>query len=698
MSATGTAPDRSICRACRLSAPIRQARSFAHVLAFMDLDLRSNPVFAGNTSSKPGAIMLLPEYGFNMDGQIKLENPGLESVLKDGVPDDLRSFWEHRSIGGTRLAGVGHLAVDLHMVVHEGLESIVLAAKRAGTESRDRASVYRAGMVIALEAVMGWSVRYAEEAARLAKNEKDPLRRSLYLRVSDACRWVPARPARNLFEGLQAITLVHLATAIEGHGLSISIGSPDRVLEPFIASEAPLGDSVDLISAFFLKIAANSVFGRGSKTQAITVGGADATRNDRSNKLTLAFLEACAAVRMGDPHLFLRWHPGIDSDIERRSCELLSDGLSMPLLISDEATARGFINSGVRPEHAFEYCVIGCNELGIPGRFADSANALGGTIPYQNALNSAIGSSPQPESMDELLDRMSGNMCQTLRSNRTSGEHQKQFLSSNLPTPFTSALMHCCVDSGEDLMNGMQYSCTGIFERGFTNAVNGLVAIQKLCFEKVTLGINQLSRQMNENFPDPNTLRNIRSCPKWGTGNATADALAERLLRARELALDSIYDRDSPGGYMVCHVVRSLHHLDGAALGATPDGRLRGAPLADSIGADAGTATDGISGILNSVAGIDTARYYRGGYNLNITISPETATADVLASLVRGFFLKGGQELQINCLSADILSRAMTNPAAFGDLVVRIAGFSARFIDLPAREQLELIERAKQAS
>jgi pyruvate-formate lyase len=677
--------------------PIRQARYFAHILAGMDLDLSSNPIFAGNTSSRPRAMMLNPEYGFSVDKQTELENPGLASVMEEGVPDDLREFWADRSLGKGSSASIGHLAVDLHTVVHEGLESVIQAARHAGTDGGDAQSNYRAGMVIALQAVCDWSLRYSKKAALMAENEGDALRRDLYLRISDACRNVPGKPARNLFEGLQAIALVHLATAIEGQGVSVSIGLPDRVLAPFIDSAVAAEEVVDLISGFLLKIAANSFQGRGSKTQAITVGGADSAGIDQCNALTLAFLDACAAVRVGDPHLFLRWHPGIDPTVEQRASELLSEGLSMPLLISDTATAGGLINAGIHPEHAWEYCVIGCNELGIPGRLSESAYPAGGSIQYLSALNDTIGDPDCPASMEGVLQGMSTRMAEALESDRESGRVQKQLLATRLPTPFTSALMHGCVATGTDLLLGMEYHCAGVYERGFTNAVNGLAAINELCFEKSSMTLSELSTHIDEDFADIAALQSIVACPKWGTGDDSTDALAERLLRAREAALGVVYGPDSPVLPVVCHVVRSLHHLGGAALGATPDGRRRGAPLADSIGAETGTASGGLSGILRSVARIKSNAYYRGGYNLNITVSPETATADILASLVRGFFTQGGQELQINCLSADVLNQAMAHPTAYGDLIVRIAGFSARFIDLPEMEQLELVERAKLA-
>src|SRR5690606_34174133 len=117
-----------------------------------------------------------------------------------------------------------------------------------------------------------------------------------------ACRHVPEHPARSFFEGLQAIALTHLAIALEGHRLSVSIGLPDRALARFATEvQADPDGAADLVGAFLLCIAANSFLGRGSKTQAITLGGADHTGTDRCNAVTLAFLDAFDRVAVADP-------------------------------------------------------------------------------------------------------------------------------------------------------------------------------------------------------------------------------------------------------------------------------------------------------------------------------------------------------------------------------------------------------------
>jgi len=150
--------------------------------------------------------------------------------------------------------------------------------------------------------------------------------------------------------------------------------------------------------------------------------------------------------------------------------------------------------------------------------------------------------------------------------------------------------------------------------------------------------------------------------------------------------------------HMSCHVVRSLHHLDGQRIAASPDGRRAWTPVADSIGAQTGTAHEGPTGVLNSVLKLDAPRSFRGGYNLNLTLSPPAAKPEVLLALIETFFGAGGQELQINVLDAAALRAAQREPERYGDLVVRVAGLSARFIDLAPVEQEELIERAAAAA
>jgi len=678
--------------------PVKRAKAFAHVLRHMTLDVRSNPVFAGNTSLRPRAWMLVPEHGFGIAPQVLIENAGLERHLDGAIPDDLLDFWRDRSFGGC--CGIGHLAVDLDLVVHRGLEALVAEARSRIDEADPARRAYREAMAIALGAVIDWAARYVDAADAAARAEPYPLVRACHERVAEACRRVPARPARDLFEGLQAIALVHLATAIEGHGMSISIGLPDRILAPFIGEDFDPELATSLCGAFLLKVAANSLFGRGSKTQPITVGGLDHLGRDRCNALTRCFLDACERVRVGDPHLFLRWHERIDPAIKRRAAEMLAAGVSMPLLIHDVPTAQGFIGAGVAPEDAWDYCVIGCNELGIPGRAQETSTATSGTIEYLELLNQTLLDHPDPDAIDrmgELLGCLERTMADHASRAREGWSRRRPHVAANVPTPFTSALMRGCIARGQDLIEGMAYHFPSLYERGLTNAANALAAIDALVFRERSVTMGEVVAALRSDFAEGALRERLLAAPKWGNDDERADRWALELVAMRERVLDDIDARFGHPAHFVCHVVRSLHHVDGRRIAASPDGRRAWAPVADSIGAETGTARSGPTAVLNSVLKLDAARCYRGGYNLNLTLAKRDATPEAILALVETFFGRGGQELQVNCLDVATLRAAQQDPERHGELVVRFAGFSFRFIDLAPAEQAELIARAEAA-
>jgi formate C-acetyltransferase len=256
--------------------------------------------------------------------------------------------------------------------------------------------------------------------------------------------------------------------------------------------------------------------------------------------------------------------------------------------------------------------------------------------------------------------------------------------------------MRGCIAVGKDMQEGMDYHLPGLYERGLTNAANALAAIEQVVFEEGALSMRALVEGMANDFEDRRWVQSrLLAAPKWGNDDPQVDRWAQALVEIRERVLDEVDAAYGHAPHVVCHVVRSLHYFDGQRIAASPDGRRAWSPVADSIGAQAGTAQRGPTATLNSVQKLDAARYYRGGYNLNLTLLRDATTAETLAALVESFFGRGGQELQVNCLNAETLRAAQRSPEQHCDLVVRVAGFSARFVDLSTVEQEELIARAE---
>ena len=676
---------------------ITRALAFEHVLRNMSLDLRSNPVFAGNTSSAPRAWMLVPEFGLSRDAQVEIEHAELTDFLDGKVPDDIRAFWKERQAGGC--AGIGHMSLDFDLVVNQGLDAVLCqieATQGAGSEEN---RVYREAMAITCRAVIAWARRYAEQAEQMAAQCNDARVGRCLRRLADGCRHVPAKAARNLFEGLQAIALVHLAGILEGQGMSMSIGLPDRALSRFSpeVKENP-EEAITLVRAFLLKIAANSFQGRGSKTQAVTIGGAD-PGGDVCNAVTRAFLDAFDRTPVNDPHLFLRWHKDIDACCWQKGIAMLARGRTMPLLVNDHQVVPGLLEAGVAPEDAWDYCIVGCNELGIPGRCCQSGFDLGMGFNDLEVIDEVVRSlDPTGITTERILDAYEESVRERASKGLARRRAHVGKLIDTRPFPFCSACCQPCVESGQDVLRGLPYSdIYGLFIRGTSNAVNALAAIEYLVVAQCEFGLPEMLTGVDARNPE--VLAAIARVPKWGNDEDHVDSIGAELNRRRDRALRLAAREAGVPPFAVCHVVRSLHHLDGKRIGNTLDGRPEGLPVGDSIGGVLGTQTEGPTALLNSVLKLEAARWFTGIYNLNLTLpAGPQADVEVIRSLAEAFFHDGGQELQVSVLDAAELRRAQQDPDRYRDLVVRVAGLNARFVELSAVEQEELIRRAEAAS
>ena len=246
------------------------------------------------------------------------------------------------------------------------------------------------------------------------------------------------------------------------------------------------------------------------------------------------------------------------------------------------------------------------------------------------------------------------------------------------------------------MLTNLRYAnVLGFYTRGTSNAVNALAAMEQEVFQG---GRSTLADYIAAvDAQDPRLLGRIAEAPKWGNDDDAADRWALALNATRDRVIRNFAKRHGLPAFAVCHVVRSLHHVDGRKIGPTADGRPGAAPVGDSIGAVLGTAKEGPTAVLNSVLKLDAARWFTGIYNLNVTLPASQSSPEVIRWLTEPFFADGGQEIQFNVLDADQLRRAQKHPDRYRDIVVRIAGLNARFVELSQLEQDELIRRAEAA-
>jgi formate C-acetyltransferase len=260
--------------------------------------------------------------------------------------------------------------------------------------------------------------------------------------------------------------------------------------------------------------------------------------------------------------------------------------------------------------------------------------------------------------------------------------------------------MYGCLEHGVDLLGGLPYTSINVRDAGFANTVNSLASIARVVHEERLATPVALAAALRADYAGHEPLRRaLCGAATRGNDDSATDRWALAWLEVRDRACRRVEQVLGIPRLLPELVTRSLHHLEGARLAATPAGRRAGDPLGDSVGAVLGGARRGPTALMTSVCGMNAALHWPGGYNLNVTLPSarwsQPSTLGELVALIDGFFGSGGQELQLAVLDADTLREARAHPDRHPDLIVRVAGFNARFGELSTVEQDELIARAE---
>ena len=673
--------------------PILRARAFNHFLQNMTIDLHTTPLFAGNTTDEPRGWLTFPEDGFSVPSQAVVEKPSLEGLMsEDVIPGDIRAFWKDYPVNPPR----GHLIINNRLLLEKGLNPIIELAKQPAADPDT--TVFRKACAISCQAVIDWAGRYAVAAGEAAESTDDPALKQVYLFMAAACRHVPGRPARNIYEALQSMVLVHLAMHFEGHRYSVSPGRIDQLLIPYYRAEEP---TAELLAGFMLKIFSNNVYGSHSKTQTLTIGGVDRDGTDQCNPVTMEVLNALEMIKLNDPLIFLRWHENIQDEVKDKAIALLLSGMAMPMLIGDTETTRGLINYGVGEEDAWNYAVLGCNELGIPGKMIYQSTTIRELAALREVLTKPDGS--LPGSLVELMDQTS----EVVKSDLEKGLEWHlniEFQHGTIyPTLLSSSLMDGCMEKGKDLALETEYPFVNIRSVGFSNLVDAFAAIDHLVYQTKAFDLSDVVSAIDNNFEGAGRLQKmLRDAPGWGNDDEYVDNIALMWLKSRRKILEELQQELDTPVLIEELVTRSLHHVDGSQIKATPDGRNDFAPLSDSVGAPMGVSRAGPTALCNSVCKMQPAVYWPGGYNFNVTMPLLKAQNEQVSMKIKAmvdvFFNNGGQEYQISALDESILLDALDHPEKYPHLMVRIAGFNGYFTQLSKVEQWEMIERARACS
>ena len=555
-------------------------------------------------------------------------------------------------------------------------------------------------------------LRYAEEAQRLAALAVSPEERMRLQHIADRCSRVPADGARTLAEAVQSLWLAHILTCGEDGINANSLGRLDQILYPCYAADLAAGridrqGIVELMEELGCRLYLDY------DVQAITLGGVNRAGEDAVNDLSYAILDATRNLDFVRD-LSVRLHRQSPPAFVQRASELIVRGGGIPFIFNDECFIPALSERGISLEDARDYAPIGCIELTVPGRAIP--HAVSGWFSSTKCLELTLFNGQDPAS-GEQVGPQTGEFAdfRTFEDFFTAYTQQVETFARNMvyhcnrgelaqrdggPLPCWSVLTDDCILRGRDITDGGPvYNYHSICFMGTANTADSLIAVKQLVFDDPRVPRAELLAALRENFKGRESLRQmlLKLPPKYGNDQREVDDLARRICEHFIALMDRMH---SPlnGRYFV-HLFSFLFNIDfGKSVGATPDGRLAAEPLAYSLSANQGRDTRGVTAMLNSLARLPHNKA-AGASAAIIEIDPALVEGDAgvrtLTKLIETAIRMGVGQLQWNVTTVERLRQAQKDPEKYGNLVVRVAGFSQMFKLVHPELQEHIIARTK---
>ncbi|MGD8561833.1 MAG: glycyl radical protein [Desulfarculaceae bacterium] len=588
----------------------------------------------------------------------------------------------------------------------------------------DRVSFYTS-MIEVCQGIITLGQRYAAKAADLAKTEKDPDRRAELEKIAGICKWVPENPPRSFWEALQMVWFAQIGCTLSENGPAFNLGRFDQYMYPYyerdLREEILTRDQAqELIDCLWIKLSewlwllpenGAEYYGGYNAFQNLTVGGVAKDGKDAVNELSYMCLQATEDVKLPQPALSVRIHNDTPEDFLRAACRLSRLGTGFPAFHNDRIGTAMMMYAGLPPDEARDWNLLGCV---VPhqkkvGEWTD-AGAYNLAAAVEWALNNgrsrltaeqmglATGDPAKFETFAQFKDAFMRQLKYMLRQVAVTTLVEQEVHLECMPRPFISAIVDGCMDKGRDISRGgARYNVgPGWVMVGVADTANSLAALEKLVFKEKRISMPDLLAALDNNFEGHTEIQQmLNQCPKYGNDDDSVDRFAVEITDFADRELRQYKDR------LGCRFHNAMMGLTnniptGKVLGALPSGRKAGVPLAEGCSPHAGTDASGPTACMRSIAKINHENH-PGGTLLNIKFTPallegEKAIGD-LAGLIRGFFDLGGYHCQFNVIDVETLRDAQENPQDYQDLLVRVAGYSARFVNLSREVQEEIIRR-----
>ena len=623
------------------------------------------------------------------------------------------------------------LKVGLKGFIRECQEHIDAYIAGGGTDV-NKVYFWRASIIV-LQATIDHSRRYAALAREMAAETEDGAEKARLLRIAETCEYVPENPPRTFHEALQAMEMCSLAKLFENPMQNNSHWArADQYLYPFfkkdLADGVPLesisSDLADMIGRWGTQTFVSDDMNKETHQvnygiNNVMVGGLGQDHTDMSNELSYLILHVVALLKLSSPTVGLRWNSQTPDWMMNKAIRTNMDTRGgIPLFQNDEIMIRRYADFGIPYEEACEWRGLGCVYPSIPNRAEHygaegvAAFNMGGLLHMtlhdgidingkQTGMQTGDPRSFQTfEELYEAFFKQHKYLCHRIFR---LGAVARDICHEYTRTPLLSILgIEASMDLGQDLTKAHpDYSMFGISDRAIIDVADSFTAVKHLVYDDKVLTMDELMDALDSNFAGERGEEIRQMClhqPKYGNDNAEADAMVKRVSDESARIIMS-YDNAPFRNMIRSREGLAWHYFGGLGAGALPNGRPALEPLNDgSLSPMRGADKNGPTAVLRSAlasgySDLCCSAVLNQKFNSSLLKSEESISK--LVAYTNAFMKNGGTHIQYNILDTEQLKDAKANPEKYPDLIVRIGGFSAYFVQLSAGIQDDVIYRSE---
>ncbi|TYT74285.1 choline trimethylamine-lyase [Desulfobotulus mexicanus] len=575
------------------------------------------------------------------------------------------------------------------------------------------------------EGVMIYARRLSRYAAELAARENDPKRKAELLKISEVNARVPAHAPTTFWEAIQAVWTIESLLVVEENQTGMSIGRVDQYMYPFFRADIDSGrmteyEAFDLAGCMLVKMsemmwitseAASKFFAGYQPFVNMCVGGVTRDGRDATNDLTYLLMDAVRHVRVYQPSLSTRVHNKSPQKYLKKIVDVIRSGMGFPAVHFDDAHIKMMLSKGVSFEDSRDYCLMGCVEPQKAGRLYQWTSTAYTQWPIciELVLNRGVPLSYGKQVCPDMGDLASFD---TYEKFEAAVKEQIKYITKwssvatvisqrvhrdHAPKPLMSIMYEGCMESGKDVSAGgaMYNFGPGVVWSGLATYGDSMAAIKKLVYDDKKYTLAQMNEALKADFVGyDQILADCLAAPKFGNDDDYADLIVSDLVHFTETEhrkFKTLYSVLSHGTLSI-----SNNTPFGQLLGASANGRRAWQPLSDGISPSQGSDFKGPTAIIKSVSKMANDHMNIGmvhNFKLMSGLLETPEGENGIITLLRTACMLGNGEMQFNYLDNDVLREAQKHPEKYRGLVVRVAGYSAFFVELCKDVQDEIISR-----